>query len=143
MRFFCSIAIVLLLMSATSWSQDAKQDLQKLEGTWKLVASERQGKKQDDPSKTEWIIKGNQLTVTVSGAKMHVGTIALDPAKNPKELTVTYTDGVWKGFSHPALYILNGDQLKVCRFGAPNAARPKEFAGKGVNQIDYFERQKK
>src|SRR5882724_7401069 len=56
------------------------------------------------------------------------GTIDLDPSAKPKAVDITYTQGLLKGCTVPAIYELKGDTVKVC-FAWQSKNRPTEFLG--------------
>src|SRR2546430_16370780 len=70
-------------------AEDAKKDLEKLQGTWALVAGERDGKKftEEGVKKTMLFIKGDTFRIPESSAATsEAGTIKIDPSKKPKEM---------------------------------------------------------
>jgi uncharacterized protein (TIGR03067 family) len=56
------------------------------------------------------------------------GTFKLDATATPKAVDITYTRGLLKGWTVPAIYLLNGDNLKVC-FAWQTKERPTKFVG--------------
>lgn len=129
--------VVLLVTSASG--QDAKKDLDQLQGEWMMHSREANGK---PSTNTNWklTIKGDQWTVTRpdGGTAAIQATIKLDPAKNPKEIDLMYKRGV----SSPGIYKLEGDTLTLCRPGpSMNAERAKEFKTTGSpNEIIVWKR---
>jgi uncharacterized protein (TIGR03067 family) len=105
-----------------------KEDLNKLEGTWHMVACEEGGKllapKNTNPNDF----------LTFEGTKLHFksglrglsGVVTIDPSKNPKWMDQSFTDGklVYKG-----IYEFKGDKLRVF-MGLPGGERPTEFKTK-------------
>jgi RNA polymerase sigma factor (sigma-70 family) len=86
----------------------ARSDLDKLQGTWKLVAAQKEGMK--------WAVKdvsGSHSRLTLAGLNYQwrngtKGTIKLNPGATPKELTF---DGLIHLF---CIYEVDGDTLRIC-----------------------------
>lgn len=128
------MGIVVLAVGAliAAEAEDAKKDLEKLQGTWLLVAGERDGKEftEEEVKKTKLFIKGDTFRIPESAvATSQDGTIKIDPSKKPKEMDATTGSGPDKGKTWQGLYELDGDTYKVC-FAPPGKDRPKEFSSK-------------
>jgi uncharacterized protein (TIGR03067 family) len=104
-------------------------DLEKLQGTWKLVEAHMYGKKaaaRDLPTKD---IAYRPHTLAVDGHKieMHLnmghtgGVFELDTTKKLKEITINWL------IQWPAVYKLEGDTLTICFHENANLPRPDEF----------------
>jgi uncharacterized protein (TIGR03067 family) len=115
----------------------ADKDQAKLEGTWKLVAMEVDGK--DVPAEkltsATLTIKGNKYSV-LSGKKLHEVELKLDASKTPKEIDMQFLDGPNKDRVGRGIYRIDGDKFKICRALDPQDERPKDFKTKG--QVNYF-----
>jgi uncharacterized protein (TIGR03067 family) len=119
-------------------------DWKKLAGTWKVDAATFNG---DDATA---LFKEAVLTIeegkykVAFGGMNDVGTLALDPAKKPKEMTITGTDGPSKGKTMPAIYEIDGDTLKVC-YAIEGKDAPKEFKSTAENKtlLVTYKRDKK
>jgi RNA polymerase sigma factor (sigma-70 family) len=102
----------------------AKGDLEKLRGTWRLVAAEEGGKPLPPANfgrNTHWVFSGADGTFK-SGKRVMSGTVTLDPAKDPKWIDLTLgKDMVLQG-----IYELKGDTLRVFLLPA-GSGRPTEF----------------
>jgi RNA polymerase sigma factor (sigma-70 family) len=119
-----------------------KGELKKLEGAWKVVAVESDGRKADDGEIEDFhYIFGADGTwkLRQDGRVIARGTFAIDPTKKPKtidfkiEETVSQRD---KGKTSRGVYELDGDGLKVCRDWPGEEARPTDFAaGAGSKRI--------
>ncbi|MCI0458186.1 MAG: TIGR03067 domain-containing protein [Gemmataceae bacterium] len=137
-----ALLFVAVLIAADVSAQDAKKELDKLQGEWMMFSREANGKKSDN---TNWklTIKGDQWTVTrPDGEGVAVqAMIKLDPSKEPKEI-----DLILKGDrSTRGIYKLEGDTLTFCRPGpSKNAERPKEFkTTDSPNEIIVWKRAEK
>ena len=122
-----------LPLTADAANEDAvKRDVEKLQGTWKLVSVETHGVKlHHSPASLK--VKGERL-FWVSDAKgaRPIGTgqgFKIDPTTNPKAVDVESVEVRATGQSTPiivkGIYDLDGDTLKLClnRTGE----RPKSF----------------
>ncbi len=115
----------------------AKKDLAAMEGEWKLVAMEVDGK----PVAAERLvsakltIRGKNYTL-ISRNKQHEIELKLDPSKSPKEIDMTFLDGPNKDRVGKGIYEIDGDKLKICRSLDPQDERPKDFKTEG--KINYF-----
>ena len=128
------IAVVILAVGAliAADAEDAKKDLDNLQGTWVLVAGKRDGKKftEEEVKKTKLFIKGETFRIPESSvATSEDGTINLDPSKRPKEMNATTGSGPDKGKTWQGIYELAADKYKVC-FAPPGKDRPTEFSSK-------------
>jgi uncharacterized protein (TIGR03067 family) len=126
-----------LLVTGTGRPDDAaKKDVDSLQGNWVVVGREVLGKKATpkelEEVPTYVLIEGNngRAWMEAMGKKGDVseGTFKLNPAAMPKAVDLTYTHGLLKGYTVPAIYELKGDTLKVC-FAWQSKERPMEFAG--------------
>jgi uncharacterized protein (TIGR03067 family) len=125
------IAIVALVVVLSQTGDDARSH----QGTW--VPTEAELAAQKLPAE---VLKALKLTLadgkyTVeSGGGTDRGTYTLDPAKTPKAMDITGTDGPNKGKTFLAIYELDGDTLKVC-YDLSGQARPTEFKTQPNTQL--------
>jgi uncharacterized protein (TIGR03067 family) len=114
----------------------AEKELKKLEGTWVLVAGEEKGKKLSEEllKKSKLVIIGNKHEVHV-GDTVIKGTHKLNPAKKPKQIDASDTEGPYAGKGAHGIYEIKGDEFKVC-FSGPGKDRPTEFStSSGAGEI--------
>jgi uncharacterized protein (TIGR03067 family) len=123
-----------LLVAAGDAQEDAiKKDRQALQGTWQLTVYEVDGNK-PLPDDQLGIIKAifdasGKLTVQADGNTVVESVTKIDPAKKPKTIDFTFTEGEQKGEMAQGIYELKGDTLRYCR-AVPGKDRPTEFASK-------------
>ena len=104
------------------------QPTAKLDGTWRAVAAERDGKSATDVIGHRLTFAGGKFTITRDDKTLYAGTYRTDPARRPAQIDFNNTNagpkGSWKG-----IYELNGVELKTCD-NAPDTAkaRPTTFA---------------
>ena len=107
---------------------DAAKELKKFQGTWTFASSESGGQKlpADQLKDLTLTFDGAKHTVKNGAEVIQAGTQTLDPAKSPKAIDVTLTDGPMKGAVLLGIYEFDGDTLKVC-FDLGGKERPTEF----------------
>src|SRR5437764_1855170 len=132
MKLACYAAAMLavVLLGRNTMADDAKDDLKALQGTWELIYFERDGKEVKLQNDTKAINTGNKFVVKRGEQVIAAGTIKLDPSKKPKASETTYTEGADKGKTFKGIYQIDGDTIKFCRAGSPDAERPTEFKSK-------------
>jgi len=125
-------------------AKDAGDDvLKKLQGTWKFVSQEMDGK----PSPKEELAKqtitfaDDKWTVRQDGKVVRAGTHKFDPAKTPAQVDALVTEGEDKDSTMLGVFELKGDTLKVC-FDPKGKQRPTDFSSKAGRMIAVVERKK-
>jgi uncharacterized protein (TIGR03067 family) len=116
--------------------EDAKDDLAKLKGTW---IRELNGK-------TFLVLFNGERFATIfefpEGTTTTSGTIAIDPAKEPKHMDWKFAAGTGrgeklKGGTAKTIYHLDGDTFKF--LAARQEGRPEKFPDKeGVDEYVYL-----
>jgi uncharacterized protein (TIGR03067 family) len=102
-----------------------KTDLERLQGTWNIVALEMDGQKM--PSEGASIaIKGKRFTTTAMGATYN-GMVDVDESKSPKTFDLKFTAGPEKGNTSLGIYELDKDTWKIC-LTLTGKKRPQKFA---------------
>jgi len=159
LQFLAALAVcasLCLLVAADKDSKDdsdkkeAKSDKDAIQGTWKCVKMQRDGKEEAEDQ-----VKEHALTVKFDGEaityqhdregqveKKH-GTFKLDTEKKPKRITVTPKDDPNQDKPLVGIYDLKGDTLKVAhRHGDDADTLPEDFKGGDGIVIMTLERQK-
>lgn len=130
------LAVGVLIAAAAR--EDAKKDLDKMQGTWLLVSGERDGTKFTDEEikQTRLIIRGETFSIPKSSVgTSQEGTFTIDPSKKPKQMDSTQGGGPDKGKTWLGIYEVDDSTQKVC-FSPPGKDRPKEFSSKpGSGQL--------
>jgi uncharacterized protein (TIGR03067 family) len=115
-RHLFIVAAALGLLAA----DEAKDDREAIQGTWKVVATEDSGRETPPEAlknlKIKWVITKDKITYQV-GKMTTAWSYTLDPAKKPKWIDLTESGRPMLG-----VYELDGDTLKVCY---PEAVRYK------------------
>jgi uncharacterized protein (TIGR03067 family) len=130
------LAVGLFVVAPVAGDDDAKKDMDALQGNWVMQVGESNGEKlPEEVAKTyKRTITKDKLTITRGGEELYQGSFKIDPTKKPKSIDVTIETGPNKGATMIGIYELDGDTLKVCMV-PPGTPRPSEFTGKaGSNQ---------
>lgn len=101
--------------------------LDAIQGTWIPTAAELGGNSFPDDLRNaiKLVVQDGQYTVTV-GPNMDKGTVVLDTAAEPKQMTLTGTDGPNQGKTILAVFDLAGDTMRVC-YELNGTSYPTEF----------------
>ena len=103
----------------------AKSDLEKLQGTWQMVAFEMDGQS-IPPGSASIVIEGNKF-ISLSMGAQYEGTMVVDPTAAPKTFDVKFHKGPEKGKTSLGIYELHGKTWKIC-IGLAGVKRPTRFA---------------
>jgi uncharacterized protein (TIGR03067 family) len=109
-------------------ADEAKKELDRLQGTWTMAALEVDGKPvpEEKLKSSTLTIKGDKYIIKV-GDNTHETIIKLDPGKKPKEIDMTFTEGANKDKTLKGIYDLDGDTFRMCRGLTPDKDRPGDF----------------
>jgi uncharacterized protein (TIGR03067 family) len=145
-KLLLGIATVGLVLTQIPKEEAIKQDRQRIEGTWRIVALEINGNKvNEEDARKLTVVNGSDGTWSVrsEGNEIASGTSAIDPAKTPKTLDFAQTEGEGKGQQYLAIYELGENTRRLC-FAPPGKERPTEFASPVGSEIVLvtFEREK-
>jgi uncharacterized protein (TIGR03067 family) len=129
MRYAFWLVACGLLLGADSADRAIKEELERLRGTWKFVAVDQDGTKVPEAlfKNARLICKGDHFGYVV-GETATAGTFRVDPAKKPKTIDVTFTEGPEKGNTTLGIYELEGDTYRICI--SLGKDRPTEFISK-------------
>jgi len=83
-------------------------------------------------------IKDGKITIVVKDGKDHVAKFTVDPSKKPAEMEIAPEDGPAE-FAMKAIYMTKetdkGLELTIALGAGPDATRPKNFEGKGEQEM--------
>jgi uncharacterized protein (TIGR03067 family) len=144
--------VVVFFAAATGARDDAvKEEMKKLEGTWKTESSIRDGKKLEDEKAKAYILKlkADGTWSMTNGKDTWTGTFTVDPTKKPKTGHFIGKTGPFKDKSTLDIYELDGDKLTFCYVVVPTAEEatktaPTKFVsetGSGYS-LDVLKREK-
>ena len=136
-RFILGFGI-LILLSPHGTAVDGKKDQDLIQGSWKVVKLEVQGKVNRGPFLGgKWVFKGKEVLIFDGDKVLAKGTFVLDPDKKPKTIEMT---GIHEqqGKTSYGIYRIEQNTLTLC-YGDE---LPKEFSGAGKAGLLQFERVK-
>lgn len=140
----CLMLLPVLFILGADAADDAKKELEKFQGQWTPTRYVKDGKALDEKAlkQIELTVEGNKSTFK-KGANITHGIYKVNPAKAPKELDITLTDGSDADKTLRAIYKFDGDDLVIC-VGQLGKDRPKEFASKEDSQqiLEVWKRKK-
>jgi uncharacterized protein (TIGR03067 family) len=137
-RLLFVLAFVAAVLAQPLWSPgslvaapEEQKDQDLIQGTWKVVKLEYEGRVNTDHFREDrYIFKGDQVTLVGGGQEYFKMTFKLDPAKQPKTIDMTITEGVANvGRIDLGIYRLDKDTLTLSRNRGDE--RPKDFTGAG------------
>jgi uncharacterized protein (TIGR03067 family) len=124
-----TLAVGVMLASSGVQADDAKKDLEQLQGTWQMVSHEVDGKPDEALKGAVRVVEGDKFTIKKGDEVLRTATMKLDPTKKPKWIDITFTEGPEKGKVRRGIYVLEGDTQKIC-YGNLDKERPTEFVSK-------------
>jgi uncharacterized protein (TIGR03067 family) len=134
-----TIALLGILLAAgrgTGGADDAKKELKKFQGTWKVARMDVDGIKmpQEAFEKVTVLIEGDRLSFLDKGKVYEEIECVLDPAKKPREIDMHYVLGLKKGVLELGIYEVEGNTLRICQ-SLTRKKRPSELtSAKGSAQ---------
>jgi uncharacterized protein (TIGR03067 family) len=137
----CLIALVGVSVAVRA---DDKDEWKKLSGKWNIEKAVFMGQDSTEVFKTAKLTVEEGKYSVVFGDQEDKGTIKLDTAKKPKQMTIESTDGPNKGKTIMAIYEIDGDTCKIC-YALEGKDAPKEFESKEGTMTLYivYKRDKK
>jgi uncharacterized protein (TIGR03067 family) len=146
MRVIVPVIAVLVLAGAASAQDAVKKEMAQFEGEWSMVSGEANGLSlpKETVQSGKRVAKDGETTITFGGQVYFKARFSIDPAKKPRAIDYTMTEGPTKGKTHLGIYELDGDTVKFC-FAAPGGDRPTDFTAKEGSQrtLSVWKRDKK
>jgi uncharacterized protein (TIGR03067 family) len=142
-----ALAFLALALSGLRAADPKKSDKDLLQGLWKLVKEEKDEEniniKDTNPDFFRLRFKGDNVTVELPRTKEE-GTFKLGLDKKIKTIDFMPTTGEEKGLTLLGIYVLEGDDLKICVGDGSIKERPKEFkSDRDKIVVYYLKREKK
>ena len=107
----------------------AKKDIERLRGDWEVLKIVDEGMlvALEGTRHPQVSFQGNSVVLDKTGFFDRTDSFQLSPKANPKAIDITVGAGDKKGKKVYGIYLLEGDNLKLC-FGSPvEKPRPTEF----------------
>ncbi len=139
-RLGCVLAVALLLGATVRAEkparkgEDARKDLQELQGTWQLESVEDSQKAKLDVKKRTLFVGGDIVIVQEGDRLVQAGTVRLVASKSPREINVVVRKGEHEDNTMLGIYELKGDTLRVC-FDPEGDSRPRKFAARADSKV--------
>ncbi|QJW96275.1 TIGR03067 domain-containing protein [Frigoriglobus tundricola] len=110
----------------------AAEDLKRLNGEWKVVALEANGKKAPaaELEGMRWSFSGAEVRFADPGEELgEKSSVKLDPSQSPKHIDLVGLEGAGKGMTSQGIYKLENDRLVICLRDSKSAekGRPTTF----------------
>ena len=135
-RYLCLFGVVALLLVAADDKDDAKKEIDRFQGTWKLESVEVGGEavSQDNFKDVTLTIEGNKFTTHRPDRPDQTHTVTIDSAVSPKRLTVDQTPPM------RAIYAVEGNRMRLCVMvdENPNAGYPTEMVSRASPKTDLL-----
>jgi uncharacterized protein (TIGR03067 family) len=129
------VGFLVLVVITVAQADDAKKELEKLQGKWDITKVVSDGTATDNLKGVQAVFDKDTLSLIGEGGKREFA-IKLDPTKKPKALDMTALDGELKDKTNPAIYELEGDVLKLCLSNELGEnKRPAELASKEGSKL--------
>jgi RNA polymerase sigma factor (sigma-70 family) len=119
-------------------AKDADRNADGLRGSWRAETATSGGKPvalEEEDIPFEITFAGGKVSVQNKQGKVVGGSYKADPAKDPRELDLTFDSGPSAGKTVHSIYALDSNRLKLCG-GHPDGERPTEFvSGEGTDTV--------
>src|SRR5688572_4356135 len=124
-----ALLFLFLLLFTAGDPEQIEADKRNLQGTWVVVGAESKGEQapQKEIDGMEIIFSGDSIQVREKGKVQERFKFMLDPTKSPRAIDFTFIEGKKKGRTDRGIYLLEGNNLKICIQENKEGPRPKEF----------------
>ena len=128
------LSVVALVFANAECGDVVKDDVAKLQGSWKLLQYVERGigTHKDELEFIEVVFKGSNFEIKTPGGTGKKGTFKLDPAQKPPRIDLFGGDKK----PAPGVYTFDGASLKICLPSGPNiikGVRPTDFSSTKEN----------
>jgi uncharacterized protein (TIGR03067 family) len=145
------MALILLVVCGSFGLQaDDKEkkkpdDLERLQGTWRVVTLIEQGKEvpKKETDLLEIVIDKDTYTALEKGVPEAKYTIKLDASKTPKHIDFKIAGGKNKGEVEAGIYRFEDDKVRMVVNEDPKGGRPTAFDGKDAANYSVILLEKK
>jgi uncharacterized protein (TIGR03067 family) len=109
-----SLVGILTLIAPAPAEDSARAEHEKLNGNWRLISVEVEGKKMPSQQANEFSLtfKSGKFTSFRAGEKK-TGSYTVDPTKKPKTMDIVPDEGADKGKTWSLIYTLDGNTLRI------------------------------
>jgi uncharacterized protein (TIGR03067 family) len=133
MRHFVVVmlASLSLAFAAAVQAKDVKPDTEGIQGSWKIVRVENDGKPlpEEASKQVQFVFDGEKVRMVDNSGenKTQEAAFKLDQTKTPKALDLIFLNPPLKGKKVACIYELKGDDLKLVWTDPETQDRPTEF----------------
>jgi uncharacterized protein (TIGR03067 family) len=126
-----AFAALAVSSAAAQESPAAKQEMDRLRGTFSMLAGMADGAEMPATMARTMkrVAEGSVTTVTMAGSLYLKAKFSVDPSASPKTIDYDMTGGFTAGKKQLGIYRTSGDTVAFC-FGSPGSARPSAFESK-------------
>jgi uncharacterized protein (TIGR03067 family) len=116
-RMLLASAGVLLVLgllgvgNAQPVTKAAKEEMAKLQGSWKVISWQAAGKDIPFGEGMQLVVKGDTMALRAGGKEVKAWSITVDPSRKPKAMDWIMGE---EKVPLPAIYSLEGDDLRIC-----------------------------
>jgi uncharacterized protein (TIGR03067 family) len=131
LRVAAGVGVLVLAAITAARADDAKKELEQLQGKWEVTEVLFDGKALDGFESVRAEFEKDKMSLLGKAF-----SFKLDPSKKLKAIDLTALDGDCKDKTNPAIYQLEDDKLILCMFNDPgNTKRPTELASKEGSKL--------
>lgn len=149
MKYLCGLILTLVTSSYlfADDSEEVRKELKALQGKWKAVALEADGKALPKEGVPDFlfIVGADGKATGQMGKTEYQSKVTVDPKKKPKTIDNAHETGQHKGKKQFGVYKIENGKWMVCMTapGATGGDRPKNFETKDTKYVLFtFERVK-
>jgi uncharacterized protein (TIGR03067 family) len=129
------LLVFVLLVAAAEAQDPVKKEMALLEGEWSMVSGAANGVALPEATvrSGKRVAKDGETSITFGGQVYFKAKFRIDPARKPRTIDYTMTEGPTRGKTHLGIYELDGDTVRFC-FAAPGGDRPTDFTAREGSQ---------
>ena len=147
-RIACTAVALALVgfVSLAARAKDAPGDRDTMQGTWKVVSIERNGRSEDGTGDNErtLVFKGERFQLLKGQDVVIDGTFKIDPSASPKTIDMKVDKAEKPDLADKTslgIYELKGDELKWCAAEPGVETRPTLFSSAERTILAVFHRE--
>ena len=126
-RLLVPIVVALLTPLVVRGEETSVSEMEKLQGEWKGLALEHEGRAVPAMDGWGWTIAGREVRLNYA-LPPSKAALVVDPKQSPKTLDLTGLEGKEMGWVSLCIYKFEADRLIVCaRIPSSKKGRPTEF----------------
>ena len=122
---------IALTVASITQAQDAEKELKKMQGSWKVVLAQVDGKTMPIQAfkKVAVVFQDGKILFKENDKTYEEVEFDIDVDAKPKEIDYKYVFGLKKGVREKGIYQWDGEQLTIC-MAQSKQKRPADFVSK-------------